>query len=78
MWKLPNIANTQHELACAYTQLAKSIDAKSDDAVWFRLVAVDVGQAKSALMSQALTARKALQNWIQQQWHTSNQAAVAK
>uniref|UniRef100_A0A383V949 AAA+ ATPase domain-containing protein n=1 Tax=Tetradesmus obliquus TaxID=3088 RepID=A0A383V949_TETOB len=59
-------------------QLAKSVDAKSDDAVWFRLVAVDVAQAKAALVAQALAARQALQNWVQEQWHSSNQAIVAR
>jgi maltodextrin utilization protein YvdJ len=59
-------------------QLAKSVDAKSDNAVWFRLVAVDVTQLKAALVAQALTARQALQNWVQEQWHSSNQAVVAR
>ncbi|KAF6265404.1 dynein heavy chain 6 [Scenedesmus sp. NREL 46B-D3] len=59
-------------------QLAKSVDAKSDNAVWFRLVAVDVAQAKAALVAQALAARQALQNWVQGQWHTGNQAIVAR
>lgn len=65
-------------MSCCFLQLAKSVDAKSDDAVWFRLVAVDVAQAKAALVAQALAARQALQNWVQEQWHSSNQAIVAR
>jgi len=57
-------------------QVAKSVDMKADDSVWFRLVAVDVVGGKTALVTQALAARQALQKWLQEQWQTQNQKVV--
>lgn len=57
-------------------QMAKNIDNKSELQVWFKLMVVDCTHAKSALMERALSARHALQTWVQEEWHASNQAAI--
>lgn len=59
-------------------QVVESVDAMADDSVWFRLFSVNVRQAKAELTSRALVARHALQRWLQEQWHTSNSAQVAR
>lgn len=59
-------------------QVVESVDAMADDTVRFRLFSINVRQAKSELMSQALTARHDLQRWMQEQWHTSNLAQITR
>ena len=59
-------------------QVAKSVDMKSELMVWFRLIVVDVSEAKSSVMAAALAARAALQEWVEGCWHDANQAIVAR
>jgi hypothetical protein len=59
-------------------QVAKSVDDKSEQMIWFSLVVVDVSQAKAAIMQAALATRAALQVALQLQWHETNQQVVAR
>lgn len=58
--------------------MVEAIDAMADDAVWCRLFSVNVRQAKFELTSRALAARHALQRWVQEHWHESNTAQIAR
>jgi hypothetical protein len=58
--------------------MADAVDAMADDFVRFRMFSVTVRQAKFELMSRALAARHALQRWVQEQWHASNTAQIAR
>ena len=63
---------------CVLLQVVEAVDASVDDAVWFRFFSVNARQAKSELMSRALGSRHALQRWMQEQWHASNTAQIAR
>lgn len=59
-------------------QVVEAVDTMADDSVWFRMFSVNVRQAKFELTSRALAARHALQRWVQEQWHASNTAQIAR
>lgn len=76
----------EHESMCRptmhfyllYVQVVEAVDTMADETVWFRMFSVNVRQAKFELTSRALAARHALQRWVQERWHASNTAQIAR